>query len=120
MGADFLCATVEWRVGRTHDETTQNRDRHLAEIESRIRALDEVYEHAGEEFGTDVDIEKVRDVLLESLRQVAVAVRNEHSEGTVIRMRGEWDVLVTGGMSWGGSPTALFDHICRLDIAGVT
>ena len=120
MGADFLCATVEWRVGRTDEETTQNRDSHLAEIESRIKALDEVYEDAREEFGGDVGIEKVRDVLLESLREVAVAVRNEHREGTVIRIRGEWDVLITGGMSWGDSPTALFDHICRLAVAGVT
>ena len=63
-------------------------------------------------------IDNARDTLLLDVDELRAAVMGHHRQVAWI-CAGRYDVLVTGGLSHGDSPTELYDSIDRLQAAGM-
>ena len=110
MGADFLFASIP------HAEITPEREQELIDV---IDALKETDEDSDVEwlrecvFGDDKELEDIKDSL-----KFYIKVLNKILECRSVGL-GRWtpmvyDVVLTGGESWGDGPTDTFDDITAL------
>lgn len=121
MGADFLCAIVEVpgvSRGRIEEEVGRLSPAVLQEIgefyEWRVE-YDALVEDDDEAFYA-----AVRNAIVDAIREVFDedgTPADSHEIG-VVRLRGQLYVL-TGGMSWGDSPSDIFDAMSMLAVSGV-
>lgn len=118
MGADFLVHYISWPKNTQPDWADG-----FKEIE-RLRALPteawpEDYKNSG--YGDEDSIPgDAADELSEDLKEVQrVADGGYTREATTFLIGDEEVVLLTGGQSWGDSPTNMYERIDRLYGAGV-
>jgi hypothetical protein len=122
MGADLLVAYIDWRRGKTSEESDLNFGKYVADIEQHIHELKEVDDEYAMLYGdaqnlSEEQIEEYKSDLLASLSCVKEA--KENARDTVVITVGNRHVLITGGMSWGDSPGDTYEHISKLMNAGV-
>lgn len=111
MGADLLLAMVAMPDGREPD--WQAARQHIAE--SPIEVLDPAGIVEG---GDDDSLAEWRDRLDGKLEALRLLWEGEPSRDVDHLAIGGYDVLITGGPSWGDSPTSAFEAIADLDAAG--
>jgi hypothetical protein len=96
MGADMLLTSLSWDRGQKLD---------WAAGRTRLaRLAKKVFDNEDLPPGTD------KKSLLASLDLVKRAVENDHREGVVFQF-GHLNILFTGGMSWGDTPSDLYTDI---------
>lgn len=110
MGADMFISALAARRGTSLDWDT---------AELAIRALDRLeLERIADELGWDEDDDDVAERLRGAVQAVRKALTGGSRELDVLEF-GTWDIYVTGGLSWGDSPTDLFDAFWALDASGL-
>ena len=114
MGADFVSWAVHIESGRDPD---WNAGAQKIEELSRT-ATGKWPQEYQENQGCDEDPVVEAGRLREDLAEFKSAWEDERRDAGRIRI-GNRDALITGGMSWGDSPTILFDSISRLHDSGV-
>jgi hypothetical protein len=108
VGADLLITALVIETGRTPDFETAR-----AAIEtvssSQVEIPDEFWDH---DPYTDAGLDAIRSQLRDSLSELEAALQQSR-ELASFGLRGA-TVYLTGGMSWGDSPTELFETFSRL------
>lgn len=114
MGADF-CYTYTTVKGSREEalETAEKISvKHLDAI-----LVDTGYDYLVDEFGDEGDEfheQAVREVFRTTINEVWDAIEHRSREAAVLEINGE-KVLLTGGLSWGDSPTDIYDTINLYD-----
>jgi hypothetical protein len=117
MGADFLVAYCRYPLPER-----STFERAAREFSSSVR-LDWIYDHAFgclvdvSDFGYDVETSR-ENLYMSLLSAYDVATDQDRRDTSVLRV-GEEEILVTGGMSWTGSPTGAYDSILLLAASGL-
>jgi hypothetical protein len=133
MGADMLLWTMPLRMGEEPDWTAgaiivakleatplkdwpeDYRDRYVQGLEeAEAKAEDKAAAASAEAKQRAKEVADLR----KALDEVQQAWAGNHREGTSIQVAG-YDILVTGGLSWGDPPTELATAIDRLGMSGV-
>ena len=114
MGADFLYATVPCFT------LTPERERQFTEMLNQHFAdgtdMDWLRDRAG--LDQDDEEEVSNAALLAAVLDAIHRVRDSHGsrEVSYLSLSGmDYAVMITGGMSWGDSPTEAFDSFCLLE-----
>ena len=123
MGADFLFTMYEWPVGKTKKQTDANLKRQITQVRKRIDKpeLDE-HGNAFSEYGEineHLDLSDMQAHLHELVDTLeSTALTNSRRDTCVFK---NWDhmALISGGMSWGDSPTDMCEIMSELDMAGI-
>jgi hypothetical protein len=132
MGADFLVMTMSWKPKTKREGLEQGFLRSCKDIDKRIRAMKKypscdpdsinpdwnnregsVWRDDTDEPVTLAEVKKVLHARVKDLRDSWGARDN-----TITPEKGVY-VFITGGMSWGDSPTETFDVLSVLAYAGV-
>jgi len=113
MGADFCCATLP--IPKVNGKMID------LDYDGAIKAINEVdwgnNEWANDYYGGDT--EDVKAVLLDAVDRVREIVEGGMSREAGWIERPTEIILLTGGMSWGDSPTDLFDKLIDLASSGI-
>ena len=105
MGADFLVAIAPMEA--TEDEALTN----LGALSDKT-----VQTAVGDVLGLDdMTPEEARDRAVTAIYEIVGADRSD-----VDWVQAEGRIYVTGGMSWGDSPTEAFDEVALLGALGIT
>lgn len=113
MGADFLCAVLPIPKMKDGKPIELDYDGAFKAIE----ATDWMATEWGQNYYDDND--QCRAVLREAVGKVRDVVAGSFSREAGWIDRPTELLLVTGGMSWGDSPTNLFDKLVDLENAGI-
>jgi len=109
MGADFMF-TVSPRCELTHERKRR--------IKETIRAIsdEDLLEVVDEYYPLGLDDEATpEEIRITLYRAVLENAEIENRETSYIRLEGmDWVANITGGMSWGDSPTESFDSMCGI------
>lgn len=109
MGADFITSSLIW-----DEDKKLNWDAGKKIIEEIFKEAEEKDEVVETESGCEID----KDTAISSLESVEHAVKHGTRENDLINVDGHV-IFITGGMSWGESPTTLYDDIYNICIDGV-
>jgi hypothetical protein len=108
MGADLLIAALVIDAGREPDFAAARAALDLLHQE-QVEIPDQFSDH---DPGTEAGLEAISESLCDSLAELEEALQ-ESRELASFELRGA-TVFLTGGMSWGDTPTELFDTFNRL------
>jgi hypothetical protein len=127
MGADFLVAFVsvpkgtdpDWLAGEAYIESLRGKPLGDWDEEYVANYMDELDDECSAE---EVAFVKNREAnnLLEDLTEIRRVWEGGFRRDATILEIGDQTVLLTGGMSWGDSPTDLAEMIWKQDQAGVS
>jgi hypothetical protein len=130
MGADFMYAIVphfKWSEKR-EELFKQDLQREPTEellgfaddwaLSVHVVELDETHpdDHTEESWKSH-QAQLVRDYLVEALRDVAMS-SGRRDVDTLRLAEMTYSCLITGGMSWGDSPTDIYDQFCHISELG--
>jgi hypothetical protein len=117
MGADFLYATVPCFTLTPERERrfTEMFNQYIAELDGTTASFRDRFE-----LESDLDPELANAALLDAavtaMRQSDFDRQHGSREISYLSLSGmDYDVMITGGMSWGDSPTDAFDSFCLLE-----
>ena len=120
MGADMMVYRIEWRKGKTDKETNRNRDKVLSDYRKDVEDL---FKPTPEKVAARLQGEEPpfsKEELLECVQTLNDACCDKRRDSTVIEV-GEGEhkflVMISGGPSWGDSPTDVFEAGTKLDQA---
>lgn len=134
MGADFLCMVLDWERKGKRESMEDGWKRTLDAIDKRIDkikrlpSLNDIDDISGGEWQNTEDgiVDGNADILTIDgyqtyLYDLVDSLRScwGGRDNTVILL-GNRFVFITGGMSWGDSPTDTFNILTRLQAAGIT
>lgn len=112
MGADFMIAHVE--IGSSEQQFIDSMLNFVQSCSDEMvgKIYDDLF--CDGEYDEDEPIDTLRNVLSDEVRHLA-AIIDSARDVSMIHVNGS-DVLVTGGFSWGDSPTDSFDCISNCNL----
>lgn len=121
MGSSFLCVAITGYNGSVRRELVAGLERAKA-ITKPDELPDYYYEqHVGEEGPWDDDDQDVIDEFMRDVREMLVdafnTVISDYDDDNAQSFHfetGNREIMVTGGSSWGDSPSEVFDAMCRV------
>ena len=136
MGADLLILTLDWptRKGQSHEEGFIQCCEAIDKRIDKIKKVDfnggdpsqinDDWELCGDKTVWYTGTEEAPEVTLDQYKQCLYDLVDEirlswGGRDTTFHTIGNWSILITGGMSYGDSPTDTFGMLTKLYAAGV-
>ena len=118
MGADMLMVAWTVRAGKTPTATRRKALKLLGAAERGIKAAKTFDKDFMEQhFWDSENVERVREILLRDVEEIRQAVKGVHRQAAWLCC-GEYNLLVTGGLSWGDDPVELYGSMNRVLSSG--
>jgi hypothetical protein len=116
MGADLLIMSIGLTAKKRYEVDEESAKSAFAKAREAIAAIDDKTLAAiNTEPGIPyADVESCKRTLLDDLADVEAAALGSHRQAAIVEGGGGIVLLLSGGLSWGDSPSELFESMSRL------